>query len=74
MAFAGIPNAKDRGDVIAYLKESKWARQKADIDQLWLSNMSNFVYCISSTIPWLPNFDGDVVVQFNLIQLMTQPI
>lgn len=23
MAFAGIPNAKDRGDVIAYLKEQK---------------------------------------------------
>jgi len=25
MAFAGLPNAKDRGDVIAYLKASKWA-------------------------------------------------
>ena len=23
MAFAGIPNAKDRGDVIAYIKEQK---------------------------------------------------
>jgi hypothetical protein len=25
MAFAGIPNAKDRADVVAYLKEAKWA-------------------------------------------------
>ena len=24
MAFAGVPNAKDRGDLVAYLKESKW--------------------------------------------------
>jgi len=24
MAFAGVPNAKDRGDLIAYLKEAKW--------------------------------------------------
>jgi cytochrome c2 len=23
MAFAGIPNAKDRADVVAYLKEAK---------------------------------------------------
>lgn len=23
MAFAGVPNAKDRGDLIAYLKEAK---------------------------------------------------
>lgn len=24
MAFAGVPNAKDRGDLVAYLKEAKW--------------------------------------------------
>ena len=24
MAFAGVPNAKDRGDLIAFLKEQKW--------------------------------------------------
>ena len=24
MAFAGIPNAKDRADVVAYIKEAKW--------------------------------------------------
>ena len=24
MAFAGIPSAKDRGDVIAYLKSQSW--------------------------------------------------
>ena len=25
MAFAGIANAKDRGDLISYLKSQKWA-------------------------------------------------
>ena len=24
MAYAGLPNAKDRGDLIAYLKAAKW--------------------------------------------------
>ena len=27
MAFAGLANAKDRADVIAYLKSNAWAHQ-----------------------------------------------
>lgn len=32
MAFAGVPNAKDRGDLIAYLKEAKWAPYELCLD------------------------------------------
>jgi cytochrome c2 len=28
MAFAGIANAKDRGDVIAYLKANAWSTRR----------------------------------------------
>ena len=32
MAFAGVPNAKDRADIIAYLKEQKWETELWRID------------------------------------------
>jgi len=54
MAFAGLPNAKDRGDLIAYIKEaSKWVM----IEWLIASTPSWFhfvclIYLAFYALPW----------------------
>lgn len=41
MAFAGLPNAKDRGDLIAYIKEaSKWV-----MNEWFISLTNDYSWC-----------------------------